>query len=349
MVKGVSIIICCFNSAKLLPDTLDSIFRLHIPEGIPSEIIIIDNNSTDNTYSTAEKILSEYSLSKKNNKFEFRILKQPEQGLSHSRWMGIENARYEYLILCDDDNHLHKDYLTKCCRIMDSDPETAVLGGESIPVSSADFPEWFEMFSKSYAAGSQYDFDGDVTSEGAGIWGAGMVLRSSAIKGIISESFKSLLSDRRGDKLSSGGDIEMCYALRLAGWKIRHESSLKLDHYIHPDKLKWNYLLKLSKGFGVQKVYLDAYLKSDKPDSEIKWKDEARRIIGKLKKTGVLKTAGYKFLKEGNPDLLKIEKLTGKLFELYKIKDKYTLNIEKVRIATWNKESKFYKANLNQK
>lgn len=334
MTKGVSIIICCYNSSVLLPATLEKLFDQIIPEETGVEIIIIDNNSTDNTYSIAEKTLFE-----KQHNFGFKILKQPLQGLSHSRMMGIENARYDYIIFCDDDNHLHKDYISNALRIMDANPRTAVLGGESIPVSSSEFPEWFKEFRNSYACGKQYDEDGDVTDNKGEIWGAGMVLRRSALLDIIEKGFKSILNDRTGDQLSSGGDIELCYALKLAGWNIRYDSSLKLNHYIHPKKLDWNYLVKLSKGFGVQKVYLDAYTKSDKSITDLTWKKEVRLIISKLNKTGLFKAAGYKFLKEGNPDLIKIEKLLGKLFELYKIKNKYSLNIENIRAASWNKNS----------
>ncbi|HMQ68343.1 MAG TPA: glycosyltransferase [Ignavibacteria bacterium] len=334
MNKGVSIIVCCYNSAKLLPETLKKIKELSVPEDAGIEVIIVDNNSFDNTCSIARNIKEVNG-----SKFDFRILKQTIQGLSHSRMMGIENAGFDYILLCDDDNHLHKDYVENTLRIMDKYPETAVLGGESIPVSSADFPFWFDKFSNSYACGKQYDEDGDVTDSRGEIWGAGMVIRRSAVKEIISKGFVSILNDRTGDKLFSGGDIELCYALRLAGWNIRYDTSLKLDHFIKPEKLNWNYLIKLSRGFGIQKVYLDAYTRSDKPVPDNAWKDEARQIIGKLRRTGLHKAAGYKFLKEGNPDLIKIEKLLGKLFELYKIKNKYTLNIENIRTAGWNKNS----------
>lgn len=338
MNKGVSIILCCYNSSELLPDTLEKLFKLSVPEvnsqkaGV--EIIVVDNNSTDNTFSLAKKILES-----KDNKFGYKILRQPLQGLSHSRKIGIENSQYDYVILCDDDNHLHEDYIENSISIMDANPETAILGGESIPVSDGEFPFWFNKFSASYAAGKQYESDGDITFPRGEIWGAGMVIRRSALMGIISKGFKTILDDRSGNKLSSGGDIELCYALRLAGWKIRYDSSLKLDHYIHPEKLNWNYLIKLSKGFGVQKVYLDAYIRSDNPVTENSWKDEARLIISKIKKTGLHKAAGYKFLKEGNPDLLKIEKLLGKLMELYKVRNKYSINIENIRNASWVKNS----------
>ncbi|MCB0728450.1 MAG: glycosyltransferase family 2 protein [Ignavibacteriae bacterium] len=342
MNKGVSIIVCCYNSEKLLPLTLKKLTELTKPEDIGLEIIVVDNNSSDNTFSLAQKILEGNE-----NNFDFRILKQNIQGLSHSRMMGIENARFEYIIFCDDDNHLHKDYIEKAFKIMDSHPETAVLGGESFPVSSVEFPFWFDKFSSSYACGKQYEEDGDVTDSRGEIWGAGMVIRRSALNEIISKGFKSILSDRTGDQLFSGGDIEFCYALRLAGWNIRYDSSLKLDHIIHPGKLNWNYLIKLSKGFGKQKVYLDAYTKSGNPVTDNAWKEEARHIIGKLRRTGLHKAAGYKFLKEGNPDLIKIEKLLGKLFELYKIKNKYSLNIENIRAASWNKNSDIYKQRIN--
>ena len=46
---GVSIVICCHNSAKLLPRTLEHLRAQEVDSTIPWEVIVVDNASTDNT------------------------------------------------------------------------------------------------------------------------------------------------------------------------------------------------------------------------------------------------------------------------------------------------------------
>ena len=54
MSKNLSIILCTYNEAKVISNTIDEIF-LHNPN---AEIIIVDDNSTDGT----QKIIKEKKL-----------------------------------------------------------------------------------------------------------------------------------------------------------------------------------------------------------------------------------------------------------------------------------------------
>ena len=54
--------------------------------------------------------------------------------------------------------------------------------------------------------------------------------------------------------------------IRLAGWKLIYEPSLKISHFIPRTRLSWKYLRKLNRGFGAQKVGLEPYLKAFESD-----------------------------------------------------------------------------------
>ena len=49
MSQGISIIIACYNSEKVISTTLEHLQNQKKYEGINWEVIVIDNNSTDNT------------------------------------------------------------------------------------------------------------------------------------------------------------------------------------------------------------------------------------------------------------------------------------------------------------
>jgi glycosyltransferase involved in cell wall biosynthesis len=70
---GVSVIICCYNSAALLPQTLEHLANQQTAGEISWEIIIVNNNSTDNTAEIAENIWQGL-----NRPIPFRVVHQPE-------------------------------------------------------------------------------------------------------------------------------------------------------------------------------------------------------------------------------------------------------------------------------
>ncbi len=339
---GVSIIICCYNSSKLLPQTLKHICNQKISENIKWEVLIIDNNSIDNTSIIAEKLLNEYKCPT-----FYKIFSQPVQGLSSARKMGLDNSQYEYILFCDDDNWLDESYIETGFRVLEGDKDIGALGGQSVAVIKGDCPEWFLNNKQNYSIGKQAVESGDITWSTGVLWGAGMFVRTSALRDLYSDGFKSLLTDRKGDELSSGGDSELCYALRLAGWKIWYDENLILKHFLTNERLDWSYLRRLNRGFGAQKVDFDPYLKvfdSEPINFKQKWHYQAIKLIGKLRGYGLKKLLRFNKTLEGDPEILRIEKSLGRLRELFKIRGEYNKRINSIRNAKWRKV--FFSVNI---
>src|ERR1700679_3060772 len=103
MKKGISVIICCYNSAKRLTQTLDHIFRQKNLV-FDWEVIVVDNASTDSTSLIAEQLLSA-SL----HKDKFKIVFEVTPGLIFARKKGVSVAQFDRLLFCDDDNWLAHD------------------------------------------------------------------------------------------------------------------------------------------------------------------------------------------------------------------------------------------------
>ncbi|MBA2330845.1 MAG: glycosyltransferase family 2 protein, partial [Flavisolibacter sp.] len=103
--NGISIVICCYNSAELLPKTLHHIAQQKIASTIPWELIIVNNNSSDDTKKIAEQFIN------KNPFIKAHIVDEFSPGLSIARHKGFETSSYEYMLLCDDDNWLENDYV----------------------------------------------------------------------------------------------------------------------------------------------------------------------------------------------------------------------------------------------
>ena len=53
---GVSVVVCCYNSADVIIPTMTALSRQDVPHGIGFEVLLVDNNCTDNTVQLALKI-----------------------------------------------------------------------------------------------------------------------------------------------------------------------------------------------------------------------------------------------------------------------------------------------------
>lgn len=252
-------IVCCYNSAPRLQKTLQHLIDQSLLN-IPWEILIVDNGSTDNTAGVAAGIWNDYG---QNCKASFKIINEPVPGLSNARQTGIAHAQYGYIVFCDDDNWLNTQYIQIVYDVLSFDSSIGVLGGRCEATTDGELPSWFNEVEQYYAVGPQAEKTGDVQKRNF-VYGAGMAFRKAEYLQLKEAGFKHFLSDRTGENLISGGDVEICYIYRLAGYKIWYDERLFFFHYMSQGRLKKDYLEKLIQGAraGVQllQVY-DPYLK----------------------------------------------------------------------------------------
>ena len=104
MIK-VSFIIPVYNQEKLLERCVKS-----IPKRWDTEIIIVDDGSTDNTPSLISDLVHEYP------DHVGAILCASNHGVSHARNLGLEKARGEYIIFVDSDDYVDT---YKTCEVID--------------------------------------------------------------------------------------------------------------------------------------------------------------------------------------------------------------------------------------
>ena len=251
---GISLILCCYNSTELIGDTLQHIGAQQVPNSLPWEVILVDNNSVDNTAAVAQKIWSSLNVS-----IPLTVVYEPRPGLCFARNLGFNTANYEYCLFCDDDNWLHHDYVRLAYQIMQGDNRIGVLGGLGEAVFENQPPPWFEKNKHSYAVGPQAEQSGDVTLTRGYVFGAGAVYRKSVYGKLKKEGFSYLLTGRKGKNVTSGEDAELCYNYVLSGYTIHYSSSLKFKHFIVSKRLTLEYRKKLEASFTQSRVVLSLY------------------------------------------------------------------------------------------
>jgi glycosyltransferase involved in cell wall biosynthesis len=239
MASGVSVIVCCYNSAKRLPQTLS--FLAHQREAPACEVVLVDNGSTDDTQSVA---YATWMASK--TTIPLQLVVEPKPGLSSARAAGVARAKYDYMLFCDDDNWLADSYLAVAFELMQAHPRMGALGGCGSAVADEPLPTWFDKYKFAYACFAQGEGEGELTNAGATLYGAGLVVRKEAWVNVLT-STQQVLSDRSASTLSSGGDTELCLLLKAAGWALWYSPRLQFRHYLPVSRLSVAYLLQLNQ------------------------------------------------------------------------------------------------------
>jgi glycosyltransferase involved in cell wall biosynthesis len=252
--NGISVIICCYNSAARLPKTLEHLAWQQMPSSVAWELIIVDNNSSDNTTAIAKKEWEKYRLT-----VPFKIVTELVPGSIYAKKKGVNESSYDLLLFCDDDNWLGKNYLLYAYEIMMLHTNVAVLGGRSEANTEIEKPFWFDRFQKNYAIGEPLLKSG-IANARRYLAGAGMVVRRSALKALDELSFQPMLIGRKGKQLSAGEDSELCLVLLFLGYDLYYDERLKFIHFVSAKKLDWKYCgSMITQSYGSLQIYYDLY------------------------------------------------------------------------------------------
>src|ERR1700730_10550558 len=333
MSEGVSIVICCYKAAKLIPQTLACLAAQRLSTTAPpSEVIVVDNASPDETATVAlESWPSDCPI-------PLRVVHERTPGLTYARLRGIAEARYEIVCFVDQDNRVSPDWIETAATLMAEHAEVGACGGQTEAASDETLPIWFEQFQNYYAVGPQGNVAGDITDTRGYLWGAGLCLRKRAWQMLSEKQFSFILYDRRGQELSSGGDAELCYALRLTGWRLWYEPRLKMHHFMTSERLNWGYLRRVSRGFGAATTGLDPYEIAIKgaPSSFIErwlrtWSWQTLATIKALLRNPFKLLRASLSRMEGDADVLRIENLWGRLLDLVKNRGNYVFRLRRLR------------------
>ena len=231
---GISVIICCYNSGWIIKRCLQALKSQIVHDGLSWEVVLVDNNSTDNTVQEALQSIS-------GSKIDFRIVKESAPGLLNARKRGISEAKYVYTIYCDDDNILCPEYVETMYVIFASDSTIGAVGGMGIPEYECEPDSRIIPYIKNYAVGSQ-------KSHIDWLYGAGSAFRTEIVLDIYRNQ-KCYLIGRQGSKTLAGDDGELVKSVLLRGYSITSTDSITFNHVLKSNRLNYHYLREMVDGF----------------------------------------------------------------------------------------------------
>lgn len=316
---GVTVAVCCHNSEARLPETLRHLASQRTPDETPWEVIVVDNASTDETGRVARE-----AWARSGSHVPFRLIQESEPGLVAARTKALEEASYDYVLFCDDDNWLHEDYVRIVFDVMSGNPRIGALGGVGEPVFGTTEPSWFKDYPQYYAVGEQAEQSGDITEKKGYVYGAGFVIRNAAWQHIRAQGFTSLLHGfRRGSN-----DIELCCLVQLAGYRVWYEDRLRFRHELPAWRLTWPYFLRLTEIAHESGVFVAPYRivlansGSYATPSRWHWLARAASLLPKLFRRSVV-VLKYRN-REGHPVHARRRRLTGELRGWLAVRGRYS-------------------------
>jgi glycosyltransferase involved in cell wall biosynthesis len=116
----VSIIIPCFNAGAMIERCIRSCLRQSHPA---IEIVLVDNNSTDDSVARA------VAIARRSGR-PLIVERCPEQGVNHARRLGFKRAAGDYIQWLDADDELAQDKIGRQVRALAKHPEFDLAYGD---------------------------------------------------------------------------------------------------------------------------------------------------------------------------------------------------------------------------
>ena len=139
-VRSVSVIIPTYNRGKILGTTIESCINQSYPKD-KLEIIIADNNSSDNT----KEVVKDWES---RSEVKIRYLFEKEQGAHVARNSAAKISTGEILYFTDDDMIADRDAVSNIVKVFDMNYNVAVAGGKVLPKWEFEPPDWLLKYFK---------------------------------------------------------------------------------------------------------------------------------------------------------------------------------------------------------
>jgi GT2 family glycosyltransferase len=225
----VSIIIVNYKTEALLKQTIDSVYRA--TTDLVYEIIVVDNASQDGSVTMVKDNFANVLI----------IENQENLGYAKANNIGIRNAKGKYVLLLNSDTVVIQDCIKTCFDYMEKNIDIGALGcrvelrdgkldhackrGFPTPEASLYYILKLDKRHPDSKKFGKYDLTylpENEINEVDCLIGAFMLVRNEVIDkiGLLDEEF-----------FMYGEDIDWCYRIKEAGWKIVYYPETKIIHY----------------------------------------------------------------------------------------------------------------------
>ena len=215
--QSISIVICTYNRCQDLNKTLSSVCELEYDS---FEVIVVDNNSTDDT----KEIVAKYPV---------KYIVESRQGVAYARNTGLEASTGHYIGFIDDDEIVDKNWIRAMLKGFALGGSVGAVTGPVIPQYTSQTPVWMTSAFHGSEGGPNYRLLSTKEAIGTG----NSMFRAEFVEDI---RFKTTLG-RVKNSLISGEDTDFVQQLYDKGYVGAYSPEAIVHHMIPPERtmLQW--------------------------------------------------------------------------------------------------------------
>lgn len=252
-----SVVICTWNRSVLLRQTLEQMTRVHVPEGVAWELVVVNNRSTDST----DEVLNAFA-----GRLPLRRAWEPSPGLSNARNRAVAEATGDYILWTDDDILVDEGWMEGYARAIQRWPDAEVFGGPIEPYFEEFAPEWLmrvlDQIGPVYGRQTLGEAPVELVPErvGAGPYGGNMAMRRATL---LRFPFDPNLGVRHGE-YAIGEETEVIRKMLMAGHAGWWTPEARVLHWVPRSNQSLDYVRRWMIGSG-KYVARDATRTSSRP------------------------------------------------------------------------------------
>lgn len=221
----LTISIQTYNNAHTLAQTLESLRALRSVPGIEYEILVVDNNCTDDTPAVLDRYGEVLSP-------RLRHVLEPRQGLSHARNRALHEAKGGIVAFLDDDVIVDSGWLQAVVSAFE-EHAADVVGGKSYLIYPGEKPAWLTAEYEELLSRVDYG-DRVIVGIQKQLFGLNFSVRRE--KALAVGGFNSALG-RVGRDLGSGEEKDLQDRIVQAGGVVVYEPQAIVGHIVRPERL----------------------------------------------------------------------------------------------------------------
>ena len=238
----ITLAVCTYNRAPLLQPLVKTLRNLECP--VPFEVLVVNNNSTDDTQSVLEGFHKQTGA-------PLRVVKEIAQGIVPARNRAVEESlNSKYLVFLDDDELPRAGFLTAAVDSLEREGADCVGGKVKVCFAPYKRPAWLGDELLGFLAEVDYGDEAFWVSDHSPVWTANIAYRTALFSDGLRFDHRY---SRKGKGIGGGEDVMMFEALLERGTPIRYRPDMVVDHFVEKWRLKRNYFLKLHFSSGKKK------------------------------------------------------------------------------------------------
>jgi glycosyltransferase involved in cell wall biosynthesis len=251
-----TVIICTYNRCANLPSCLAALARQEGVQGVDWEVLVVDNNSSDDTPAVADMLRRELPI-------KVRYVREAEQGLNHARNRGVLSSDGTHFTFVDDDIHVSPQWLAALHGAFVRTDADAV-GGRIHLDPSIVLPPWVAPGSETAGFLGYQDFgDEPFRMDGRSKYpfGGNMSFHRRVVEriGLFDTRLGRKGEGRKRGELFKGAETDYFHRLAASGdARIFYEPAAIVYHRVQPHQLRQRYFLTIHFNAGYQKAFYDS-------------------------------------------------------------------------------------------